>query len=151
MDQLANQISRAARYNESFCVIVVDVDHFKRVNDTFGHHAGDIALRGVADQFKLALRAEDCCGRWGGEEFLICLPHTDLNGAAVVAEKLRQAVETAPVNHEGKSIHVTISLGVARYGSGQDLDSIVRDADRALYAAKDNGRNRVETYAAQLD
>lgn len=144
LEQLDNQVNRAKRYGEPFSVIVADVDHFKDVNDKFGHHAGDIVLTRVADQLRATLRTQDWCGRWGGEEFLICLPHTDLNGASVVAEKLRTNVAAATVNHEGSEIRVTVSLGVAFYRPEDDLDTVVRNADRAMFQAKRKGRNRVD-------
>jgi diguanylate cyclase (GGDEF)-like protein len=117
----------------------VDIDSFKGVNDTFGHSAGDAVLCEVARRLAASARIEDVVGRWGGEEFIVILPHCDLEGAVAVSERIRQAVSASPVRFEdGVAIPVTVSIGCA---GGADHRLIER-ADAALYAAKKAGRNR---------
>ncbi|MCU1603010.1 MAG: diguanylate cyclase [Frankiales bacterium] len=142
--RLLEEHARARRTGSWLSVLMIDVDHFKRINDTFGHSAGDVALVAVADRLRIALRDEDVIGRWGGEEFLVLLPATDPETALVVAERLRAAVATTPVGlgTGGDAIHVSISVGSA---SSLDAvpDVLVHAADRALYAAKAAGRDQV--------
>ncbi|HEX4939321.1 MAG TPA: GGDEF domain-containing protein [Candidatus Kapabacteria bacterium] len=127
-------------------VLMLDVDHFKRFNDTFGHKAGDLVLQMVAQNMRKRLRPSDMVARYGGEEFLILLPHTAASEAQVVAERLRKGVETCKVDAEqGQELPpVTISVGVAPWRNGDSLELMVEAADKALYRAKANGRNRVE-------
>jgi diguanylate cyclase (GGDEF)-like protein len=135
-------ISSARRHGQPFAVALVDVDHFKVVNDTFGHPAGDHVLRTIADRLSSTLRVEDVGGRWGGEEFLFLLPMTDMEGALVVGERLRSRVACEPVVlPSGLELDVRISVGVA---AGTDADLLAR-ADAALYRAKAAGRNLVTT------
>jgi diguanylate cyclase (GGDEF)-like protein len=125
-------------------VLMIDVDHFKLVNDTHGHAAGDLVLRSLARAVARACRSTDVVSRHGGEELLVTLPSTGAEGAAVIAEAVRAAVEALRVVFEGRPIPVTISIGVASCGPGQlELDDLLRRADEALYQAKDAGRNRV--------
>jgi len=143
--QLAGELDRSSRYDRPVTVALADIDHFKRVNDTYGHAAGDIVLRHVAQLMRGDLRANDVIGRYGGEEFLIVLAETGIEDAAVVTEKLRRLVGRSPVRlPDGEELAVTISLGVAA-GSGQGLrlDTMTRDADTALYAAKSLGRDQI--------
>lgn len=143
--QLVGELDRSSRYDRPVTVALADIDHFKRVNDTYGHAAGDIVLRHVAQLIRGDLRANDFIGRYGGEEFLIVLAETDIEDAAVVTEKLRRLVGRSPVRlPDGEELAVTISLGVAA-GSGQGLrlDTMTRDADTALYAAKSLGRDQI--------
>jgi diguanylate cyclase (GGDEF)-like protein len=121
-----------------YAVLVIDLDHFKQVNDRFGHVAGDAALRHAARTITGALRASDRAFRMGGEEFVVILPDADVPEAHVVAERIRAAVEESPVTHEGVTIALTASLGVAAGGA-----HAIHAADRALYDAKHAGRNRV--------
>ena len=143
--RLAAELERSSRYGSPLMVGLADIDHFKRVNDTYGHAAGDIVLRHVAQLIRGHLRSGDTVGRYGGEEFLIVLPETDVDRAAAAADKLRRLVGRTPVAlPDGEQLAVTISIGVAA-GSGQGLrlDTITRDADTALYAAKSLGRDQV--------
>lgn len=133
---------------QSLSLMIIDVDHFKQVNDRYGHQAGDVVLQHVAETIKHRLRANDIVGRIGGEEFLAVLPDTPTNGAMRVAEELRKTMAAAPVVVDGNEIGVTISIGLYSSGrlmSAQTPDSMIATADEALYRAKTNGRNRVET------
>ena len=126
-------------------VLMLDVDHFKRFNDTFGHKAGDLVLQMVAQNMRKRLRPSDMVARYGGEEFLILLPHTAVSEAKVVAERLRKGIEKCEVPAEqGLELPpVTISVGIAPWRNGDTLELMVDAADKALYRAKANGRNRV--------
>jgi diguanylate cyclase (GGDEF)-like protein len=135
------ELARAKRHERSFSILMMDIDHFKRFNDTHGHQAGDDVLLGVAQILKNAVRACDYAARYGGEEFLVLLTEADRTGASEFVEKLRLQVEAMP-SVAGES--VTVSIGVASFpDNGENLESIIRDADTALYRCKSNGRNRV--------
>ncbi|MDD5287486.1 MAG: diguanylate cyclase [Desulfuromonadaceae bacterium] len=142
MNRFMSEKGRAERHGTPFCVIIADIDHFKNVNDTFGHIAGDRILSGVADTLTSSVRTEDILGRFGGEEFLLILPETDLDAATVVAEKIRSAVSDLETEWEGKTISVTISMGVVKFKPGMGMDECIQPADHALYRAKTGGRNR---------
>jgi two-component system cell cycle response regulator len=137
-EQLASHAASAARHHYELSVAVVDIDRFKSVNDTHGHSAGDAVLQEVARRLAAAARVEDVVGRWGGEEFIVILPHCGVEGAAVVAERIREEVSATPVRWNGSvSIPVTVSVGCT--GGGDD--GLIERADAALYAAKKAGRN----------
>lgn len=144
MDRFNAEKGRAERHSTPLSIIIADIDHFKNVNDSHGHIAGDRVLRSIAHAITSSIRVEDTCGRWGGEEFLLLLPDTALDAAATVAEKLRQTVGELAIQWEGESIAVTMSMGVAQFRSGMSHDECIRLADQALYRAKSGGRNRVE-------
>ncbi|MFN2381006.1 MAG: diguanylate cyclase [Guyparkeria sp.] len=129
-----------ARYTTPFSLIMLDIDHFKAVNDRFGHQAGDEVLRELVRRVNQCLRESDVHGRWGGEEFLVLAPHTNTQGAAEMAERLREAVAQSPFDSVGP---VTISLGVANYEAGETVERLEGRVDKALYRAKEAGRNRV--------
>ncbi|MCB2187016.1 MAG: GGDEF domain-containing protein [Deltaproteobacteria bacterium] len=135
---------RAARTGRTFAVLLLDVDHFKAVNDRFGHETGDLVLRSLAKVLLANLRAVDVVARWGGEEFVVLLPETDLPAARAAAERLRAAVAGPPLAAGKRRLPLTVSLGVA---AGQEADpdgeELWRAADRALYQAKSRGRNQV--------
>lgn len=135
---------RAMRYSAPFSVIIADIDYFKKINDTYSHLAGDLILKRVAETFNSCIRIEDCCGRWGGEEFLLLLAGTDRDDAAIVAEKLRAAVAGLTTEWQGEMLRVTVSLGVTGFRLGMSIDECIRQADEAMYRAKAGGRNRVE-------
>lgn len=142
---LALEVLRAVRYHTPLAVLLLDLDHFKRVNDTHGHRVGDAVLQVVADTLRATLRSTDVAGRYGGEEFLVVLPQTERAGAVALAERVRAAIEETAIDVGGPApVSVTVSIGVAaldeRTGSAEQL---VELADAALYAAKDAGRNRV--------
>ncbi|MEO5965440.1 MAG: diguanylate cyclase [Candidatus Limnocylindrales bacterium] len=146
--RVAEELERAARYRRPLSLILVDLDHFKRCNDTHGHTAGDMILRHVAQLLATNVRSVDLAGRYGGEEFLIVLPETDPDAAASLAEKLRRIVGGGEIRlPDGEVVAVTMSAGVAG-GAGDvlRLDALVRDADAALYSAKALGRNQVYVF-----
>ena len=138
--QIGREISRAARHGTPLSLLILDVDHFKKINDKYGHSVGDLVLRSAAQVIARTVRATDLVGRWGGEEFLVLLPHTDLEHARLAAERIRRAIEGAPLC-EGQS--VTISGGIAEFGMSDTGAGLVERADRQLYVAKTDGRNRV--------
>jgi diguanylate cyclase (GGDEF)-like protein len=146
---LFSEVERASRYNRPFSVAFVDIDHFKAVNDTYGHQAGDIVLRGVAQTIHHNLRNTDLIGRYGGEEFMLLLSETNVEDAASLAEKLRVLVARQKFNVEGNAnLNVTISIGIAGgQGAALRVDALARDADAAMYSAKSLGRNQVYVFA----
>ena len=145
ISNLRRELSRARRGGNLVGAIMVDIDHFKLVNDNFGHQAGDVVLRAVAERMVQRLRPYDAVGRYGGEEFLVVLPGCDLENAAALADRLRLGICGAPFDTPDGLIPVTISLGVAvSCPEEQDAGALVRIADQALYRAKEKGRNRVE-------
>lgn len=140
------QMVQSQRSGQSFAVLFVDLDHFKSINDTHGHAAGDEVLRTVAKTLKAHLRRSDLLGRIGGEEFSVFLPDTDLNGARQVAENLRLAVQQCRLEVNGTRLSITASIGVAvRSSDTQTLQALQQRADEAMYEAKKAGRNRVST------
>jgi len=146
-ESLSVEFLRSRRYRTPLSVVMGDIDHFKRVNDDHGHQAGDVVLRGVGELLNRMVRGTDVAGRYGGEEIIIIQPQNSLEGASVLAERIREAIEAERFEMPGGSdLQVTISLGVAEYRKGFDSpDDLVAAADRALYLAKDGGRNRVVT------
>ena len=146
--ELEKEIDRAARYVHQLSVVMVDIDHFKRLNDSHGHAAGDRMLREIADVLRTNLRAVDVVGRYGGEEFLIVLPETDVDAAASLAEKLRRLVgRHEVVMSDGFHATATLSAGVAGgFGGHLNLEALVRDADNAMYSAKALGRDQVYVF-----
>ena len=135
--------------NAGAAVLLLDVDHFKAVNDTHGHAIGDGALREVAERVRVHLRSADVVARYGGEEFLVVMTGAMAEDGRLVAERLRQAVGSRPMMVDGVSFPVTVSVGVAAGMAGSSGDDVISAADSALYRAKDNGRNRVEMASAQ--
>lgn len=138
-------LALARRHGNDMSVVVLDLDHFKKVNDTYGHQAGDEALLAVARILSQSTRVEDTPARIGGEEFAILLPDTNRLGAAVLAERVRTAIENHRIDFEGFTLSLTVSAGIASFGvDGQDsLEHLLGVADKRLYMAKDGGRNRV--------
>lgn len=139
--KLLEEFSRARRYGTPFSISLLDLDHFKAVNDRFGHESGDAALRAIADLLKDECRDPDVAGRWGGEEFMMILPESGHTEAIDVADRVRERVEAESFAEVGD---LTVSIGVASFRYGDTAETLFRRADRALYAAKKRGRNRVE-------
>ncbi len=137
------EINRTGKDHSTFCIIMGDIDHFKQVNDVYGHEAGDAVLTSVAHIMDERCRKADTISRWGGEEFLILCPQTDKSMAQLLAEDIRNAIEQSKVTVNEQDIEVTISLGVAEYDSRKTVSQNVAKADKALYDAKHNGRNQV--------
>lgn len=143
LEQVEREFLRFQRTRSRFSILTLDLDHFKRVNDRFGHAAGDALLKRVAQQLQLQLRQIDELGRMGGEEFLVLLPETDGERALEVAERLREAIATSPLDWHGQELSVTISIGVsAVHDRDGSIDTVLQRSDHALYAAKNSGRNR---------
>jgi diguanylate cyclase (GGDEF)-like protein len=140
-----NLMASAHRHRTDVSVLVADLDHFKRINDTFGHHAGDEALVSVARTLTAMTRAEDTVARTGGEEFAVLMPSTNRLGAAVLAERIRAAVEREKILVGDRTFSLTISIGLASLAAdgGKDVTDLLKIADRRLYLAKQNGRNRI--------
>jgi diguanylate cyclase (GGDEF)-like protein len=139
------ELDRAVRFNRSVGLVFIDVDKFKTVNDEWLHPGGDSVLVEVARRLSIATREIDVVARWGGEEFVLLLPETDLGGSMVLAEKVRRAVGDTPITHAGRSRTVTVSAGVAAYPhSGTNVRTLVNAASEAVHRAKQGGRNRVE-------
>lgn len=141
-EELEKEYQRAKRYDSIFSVIMLDIDWFKKVNDTYGHDAGDRVLKELSFILNSTIRSVDKVARWGGEEFLILCPQTGLDGATVIAKKIRETVEHNPFSVLGK---ITVSVGVREYSPDLSLDELLIEVDHKLYQAKSNGRNRVET------
>jgi diguanylate cyclase (GGDEF)-like protein len=138
---------QSRRYRHPLSILMIDIDHFKRINDTYGHAAGDDALRAVAAELRKAARAADTPGRLGGEEFAILLPETTAAEALTVAERVRQEVKALRLAHEGVTIQFTCSIGIAELTETiEDIDTLLHHADEALYEAKESGRDRVVRY-----
>jgi diguanylate cyclase (GGDEF)-like protein len=143
-EALEGEMNRAQRYDGGFSIIFFDLDHFKNLNDSYGHQAGDLTLKRVAEIMILEKRTEDLACRYGGEELVLILPETQKINALVIAERIRQKVEDLELSFEGKSFNVSLSGGVASYPTdAKDAKSLLHASDVALYQAKESGRNRI--------
>jgi len=140
---IKREVARGARSGKPFGLVLVDIDHFKKVNDTFGHDAGDAVLVEVARAIQSKLRPQDHCARWGGEEFLAVITETDLCGMVLVAERIRLGVQAVEITHGDHTIGVTVSIGVSLYEDGESISACLKRADHCLYLAKRSGRNQV--------
>jgi diguanylate cyclase (GGDEF)-like protein len=147
-EQLSQDFLRAKRYHEHLTCVLLDIDFFKKFNDTYGHQTGDVVLKNLAQVIEASTRESDLAARYGGEEFALVMYHTDQTAALEAAERLRQRVENHEVKDNGNLLHVTISVGVATFPHEKihDAKELIEFADQALYKAKENGRNRVEAY-----
>ena len=146
-ERITSEFAFAFRHKTALCVLLVDIDHFKRINDTYGHAAGDYVLRSVANSLKAGIRTEDVVARYGGEEFAIIARGVDVPGARAFAERVRVMIERTHIAWEGQRIAVTASVGLSHNHAASPAarpEALVADADTALYAAKRAGRNRVE-------
>jgi diguanylate cyclase (GGDEF)-like protein len=163
LDPLTNVLNRAGlmaalrrrqaeflRYGTGYSIVLIDVDHFKQVNDRFGHAAGDQVLRRVAEIIKASVRDVDTVGRYGGEEFIALLPSTALDSAQATAERIRIAIAQVPIRVARAQLHVTVSAGVAQVERTIGVEELIANADSAMYEAKRRGRNRVTVYRAPV-
>ena len=137
-------LKESIRYNKPLSIMMLDIDFFKKVNDTYGHLAGDFVLKEVANIIRSTIRNSDICGRFGGEEFVVVLPNTKLNGAMKLAERIRENIQNNKFIFQNQEIPVTISIGITSASKNDSLFSLIERADDALYEAKNKGRNRVE-------
>jgi diguanylate cyclase (GGDEF)-like protein len=144
MEKVAQELNRALRYQSKFSLLMFDIDFFKQVNDSYGHHIGDIVLQKVAQYCQKTVRSVDIIGRIGGEEFAVFLPESDYENALDVAERLRKGIEkTLLASVGGKEVYVTVSIGLVSVDSvGRSIDALLDMADKALYEAKTSGRNK---------
>ncbi|MCG5549184.1 sensor domain-containing diguanylate cyclase [Halorhodospira halochloris] len=147
---LEKALAEHERHGTPFALIMIDIDHFKWINDTYGHDYGDIVLQQIADLVGGTLRTEDSLSRWGGEELLILAGHSDLAAAAILAERVRLIVAEQVAGQDGDPTRVTVSIGVASMAAGLSLQSLISRADQAMYEAKEQGRNKVEIWREKL-
>ena len=149
--RLKEEFERHKRYARNLSLIMFDIDFFKNVNDTYGHLCGDFILQSIASRVASLIREEDCLARYGGEEFCCILPETGINGAVIIAERIRNIISETENNFHNVSLIVTVSLGVAETGQSIDTqEKLIKSADRALYEAKKTGRNRVVAFSESL-
>ena len=142
IQQLLHTYSRYKK--EPFSILMLDIDFFKKINDTYGHLAGDIALKEMAKIVFSVIRDSDLFGRYGGEEFLVVLPNTKITGALRLAKRIKDSIENNIVHFDNKEIKFTISIGVTSIGINDNYESLISRVDEALYEAKQKGRNRIE-------
>jgi diguanylate cyclase (GGDEF)-like protein len=145
LDQLATETARHARKNLPLAIALIDLDHFKRINDAHGHAGGDQVLRGFAHRVESELRGGDVMARWGGEEFLLMLPDTSIEAALQCLDRLRGQLHASPFDEVAPGLRLTFSAGVTGCLGHGDIDSAIERADQAMYRAKDAGRDRTET------
>ncbi len=149
--RMSEELKRAERHRDPLACAMIDVDHFKQVNDTHGHDTGDAVLVEIARRLRAGIRDIDVLARYGGEEFLMLLPTTQLSGALVVAERVFNSIGSAPMRHNAIELKVTVSVGIALYPSRdvRSKDQLIKAADVALYQAKNEGRNRICVFSSQ--
>ena len=145
-NRLYEEVERVKRYDSRFSLLMMDIDKFKNFNDSYGHLAGDQVLKVISGEFKRSLRNIDFIARYGGEEFVAILIETELDNAILSAERIRKNIETKAIEYKGKEYHITISIGVAEYNSSMTEEDIITIADKAMYKAKMEGRNKVIPY-----
>lgn len=138
-----NTLARALPADQGTALVIADIDHFKQINDQYGHEAGDQVLITMGALLLQTCRAHDVVARWGGEEFLVLLPNTTIDAAGALAERIRHAVAAHPMHHAGQRMRATLSMGVAQVQPGEALNAAIARADRALYQSKEAGRNRI--------
>ncbi|MDP5136939.1 sensor domain-containing diguanylate cyclase [Rheinheimera baltica] len=146
-ENLMREFKRLKRYPHKSTLLMCDIDHFKRINDTYGHAAGDVVIQSIADAVRKNLRTTDIAGRYGGEEYAILLVDTPIEQAAILAERLRQSVESLTINYNDKALKVTLSLGLAEFNADMsEHRQWIEASDKGLYMSKANGRNQVTSY-----
>lgn len=139
------EVSESSRHNTNLSLAMLDIDYFKRVNDIYGHQAGDYVLKTFAKKIKEVKRREDVIYRYGGEEFALIIPHAEVEQAELFAERIRDAIENTTFEYHGQKIPVTVSIGLAQYKQGENEEQLLSKSDQALYQAKETGRNKVVT------
>ncbi|AAC06416.1 GGDEF domain-containing protein [Aquifex aeolicus] len=145
------ELAKAKRYGYNFSILMIDIDNFKKINDTYGHDVGDLVLKKISEILKRNVRGADLVARFGGEEFIVMLSNTNLNGAVKKAEQLRRMIEQTPIElPNGEKLRVTVSIGVSTYRGHESLEELIKEADQALYEAKRKGKNRVEVFRESL-
>lgn len=142
MEILTREFARSQRFKNPLSVLMIDIDDFKKINDTYGHLVGDKVLQTIAFVLKNNLRATDAVGRYGGEEFLVILPETNIEAAEIVAEKLRKEVAKKAFKYKDQVFKITISIGAAQMKEEDTVESLIQRADEALYISKTSGKNR---------
>ncbi len=148
-DSMDTELERCRRYEYPLTLLLLDIDHFKKFNDTYGHPVGDLVLQMVAKALEGSIRSTDFCARYGGEEFVVVLTQTDEQQAPILAERIRQAVESVEIRNEDKLLHVTVSVGAAVFPhNGQTKQALIDNADKAMYRSKENGRNQVTFFSS---
>jgi len=140
---LKRETARIKRNKEPLVVILCDIDHFKKINDNYGHSVGDKVLVELAQLFLKQMREQDCISRWGGEEFLFILPQTSAQNAYILAEKIQRKLEKNPIAHDDHQITVTVSMGIEQFDGSKSIDEVINSADKYLYQAKHAGRNKI--------
>lgn len=146
LDKIFYESIRVERNKKTFSLVMCDIDHFKSVNDKYGNECGDYILKKIADTIVSSLRKQDIVARWGGEEFILLLPETNLEGGRIVAEKIRKIIGQFEFKYNNKIILINLTLGVSEYSIDKNIDGCIKEADKALYHGKNNGRNRVEVF-----
>lgn len=145
LERMQEEVMRCQRHRNRFSIAIVDIDNFKRINDTYGHDCGDQVLRQFASILKDNVRLVDLVSRWGGEEFILMFPETDIQGADTACEKIRSIVARSSVCYEDHQITVTATFGVSEYKAGDNINEVIKSTDEALYQGKTMGKNRVIT------
>ncbi len=148
LDMLQREKSLVDRSEDSFCICVIDIDHFKRINDTYGHSEGDVVLRTFARAAGKFIRSTDLLGRWGGEEFLLLLPQTSIDLAQMCLQRIKAELEHTAFDGLAADVRITFSAGIAQYRAGEAINQLIERADHAMYAAKNAGRNCILKDAA---
>jgi diguanylate cyclase (GGDEF)-like protein len=146
LEKLDYEKVRFSRGNQSFVIIICDIDNFKKINDTYGHDFGDVVLKRISSIMKKTLRKQDVVSRWGGEEFLLLLPETTITGGIIAAEKIRKAISQERFEQSGKKIQVTMTFGVEIFDKLEETIATINRADQALYHGKNTGKNQVVSY-----
>lgn len=141
--RIEQEMIRFERSRKQFALVIADIDHFKKVNDRYGHEGGDFVLKKTAEIMAGGIRKQDSTARWGGEEFLMLLPETDSIGAVTLTEKIRKKIEKENFYYQNSNIHITVTFGVAVYTGSETIDELINHADRGLYKGKQSGRNCV--------
>ena len=150
-EALERELWRSRRYGGTISMIMADIDNLKRINDTYGHRAGDKAIREISRRIKECIRQIDLAARYGGDEFAVILPNTDLDEAPLVSQRIVESVSRAPVEWQGEEIALSISIGVGQYGPDANPEDITSRSDRALYRAKQAGKNTVSVFESSPD